>query len=52
MRKLKRGIALLLGALLLMTAALADEPMTSATEETMENGHVIYLAGGCFWGLE
>ena len=51
MRKLKRGIALLLGALLLMTAALADEPMTSATEETMENGHVIYLAGGCFWGL-
>ena len=26
--------------------------MTSATEETMENGHVIYLAGGCFWGLE
>ena len=53
MRKLNRGIALLLAALVLMTAALAEEPMTSATEGSMESErNVIYLAGGCFWGLE
>ena len=52
MRKIRRGIALLLAALLLATAALAEEPMTGMTEETMKNEHVIYLAGGCFWGLE
>ena len=52
MRKIRRGIALLLAALLLATAALAEEPMTGITEEPMENGNVIYLAGGCFWGLE
>ena len=47
----KRGIALLLAALL-CAAALAEGTMTSETEEPMENGNVIYLAGGCFWGLE
>ena len=52
MRKIRRGIALLLAALLLATAALAEEPMTGITEEPMENGNIIYLAGGCFWGLE
>ena len=52
MRKLKRGIALLLAALLLTAGALAEEPTTGMTEETMKNEHVIYLAGGCFWGLE
>ena len=52
MRKIRRGIALLLAALLLATAALAEGTMTSETEEPMENGNVIYLAGGCFWGLE
>ena len=48
---LKRGIALLLAALL-CAAALAEEPMTGITEESMESGNIIYLAGGCFWGLE
>ena len=52
MRKIRRGIALLLAALLLATAALAEEPMTGITEESMESGNIIYLAGGCFWGLE
>ena len=52
MRKVRRGIALLLAALLLATAALAEEPMTGITEESMESGNIIYLAGGCFWGLE
>ena len=47
----KRGIALLLAALL-CAAALAEGTMTSETEEPMENGNIIYLAGGCFWGLE
>ena len=47
----KMGIALLLAALL-CAAALAEGTMTSETEEPMENGNVIYLAGGCFWGLE
>ena len=51
MRKIRRGIALLLAALL-CAAALAEGTMTSETEEPMENGNVIYLAGGCFWGLE
>lgn len=47
---LKRGIALLLAALLVATAALAEESMT---EEAMDKKQsVIYLAGGCFWGLE
>ena len=35
MRKIRRGIALLLAALLLATAALAEEPMTGITEESM-----------------
>ena len=52
MRKIRRGIALLLAALLLATAALAEGTMTSITEESMESGNIIYLAGGCFWGLE
>ena len=47
----KREIALLLAALL-CAAALAEGTMTSETEEPMENGNIIYLAGGCFWGLE
>ena len=47
---LKRGIALLLAALLVATAALAEESMT---EEAMDKKQsVIYLAGGCFWGME
>ena len=50
--RLKKGIALLLAALLLTAGALAEEPTTGMTEETMKNEHVIYLAGGCFWGLE
>ena len=49
---LKKGIAFLLAALLLTATALAGEPMTSKTEEPMESENVIYLAGGCFWGLE
>ena len=53
MRKLKRGIALLLAALLLCGAALAEGTGTNETEEPMKSGqNVIYLAGGCFWGLE
>ena len=50
---LKRGIALLLAALLLSAAAPAEEAMMKETEEAMQNNeNVIYLAGGCFWGLE
>ena len=48
--RVKRGIALLLAALLLAAAATAEKPMT---EEAMEKEQgVIYLAGGCFWGME
>ena len=49
---LKKGIAFLLAALLLTATALAGEPMTSKMEEPMESENVIYLAGGCFWGME
>ena len=50
---LKRGIALLLAALLLSAAAPAEEAMMKETKEAMRNNeNVIYLAGGCFWGLE
>ena len=50
--RLKRGTALLLSALLLTACALAEEPTTGMTKQTMKDEHVIYLAGGCFWGLE
>ena len=50
--RLKRGTALLLSALLLTAWALAEEPATGMTKQTMKDEHVIYLAGGCFWGLE
>ena len=47
---LKRGIALLLAALLVAVTAPAQESMT---EEAMDKKQsVIYLAGGCFWGME
>ena len=49
---MKRGTALLLTALLLTAGALAEEPTTGMTEQLMKDEHVIYLAGGCFWGLE
>ena len=53
MKLKKRGVALLLAALLLSSAALAEAPMTTMREEAMEHRqNVIYLAGGCFWGLE
>ena len=53
MKLKKRGVALLLAALLLSSAALAEAPMTTTREEAMEHRqNVIYLAGGCFWGLE
>ena len=53
MKLKKRGVALLLAALLLSSVALAEAPMTTMREETMEHRqNVIYLAGGCFWGLE
>lgn len=53
MKLKKRGVALLLAALLLSSTALAEAPMTTMREEAMEHRqNVIYLAGGCFWGLE
>ena len=50
--RLKRGTALLLSALLLTAGTLAEKTTTGMTKQTMEDEHVIYLAGGCFWGLE
>ena len=50
---LKRGTALLLAALLLCAAAVAEEANTDGMEEIMDRKrNVIYLAGGCFWGME
>ncbi len=50
---LKRGTALLLAALLLCAAAVAEEANTDGMEEIMDKKrNVIYLAGGCFWGME
>ena len=47
----KRFLALLLAALLF--SAAAEGTVTNEAEEGMKNKHnVIYLAGGCFWGME
>ncbi len=52
LNKLKKALLLSLGALALLTGCKTDSKDTSTKEVAIENMETIYLAGGCFWGVE